>query len=153
MVVYKNMLHVFLGSLIKLIKSTVEVWKREICYLLAEFCLLFCIMSRLKQRLTLPLVDEDVIVDQGPGSANSTSLLIPPDFGDQITYSYLNSITSITTRDTTSRDTTRDTTSRDMFPPPRGSLLPVLADGAGTRKNLMYNEYENFMKNSVPMSE
>ena len=137
-------------------------------------------MSRLPQRLTLPLVDEDVIVDQGPGSANSTSLLIPPDFGDQITY--LNSITSITTgdttsrdttsrdstsrdtsrdtssrdttsRDTTSRDTTRDTTSRDMFPPPRGSLLPVLADGAGTRKNLMYNEYENFMKNSVPMSE
>ena len=114
-------------------------------------------MSRLPQLvpgLTIPPSDPDV-ADQGPGSANSTSFLISPDFGaafctDQIPR---RDLICRDTRDYRPARSCRDTGVYRKMLTPRGSVLPALADGAGTRKNLMYNEYEKFMKNAIPMSE
>jgi hypothetical protein len=104
------------------------------------------------QRLTLLLADPDVNTERSPGSAESacsTSHLIKSDPGtpDRPSYNRTGGLISRVIGDI--RDPNPD---REMFTP-RGSVLPALADGAGTRKNLLYNEYQNFMKSSIPMSE
>ena len=113
------------------------------------------------QSLTLPPTDDDV--RQSPGSANSTSFLISPSFEDlyeedHISYTrqdhvYYSDLICREVEESRRRARCEEKSTERLMLTPRGSVLPALADGAGTRKNMMYNDYERFMMSSMPMSE